>query len=366
MAKKMIIKGVGTFMAKKPGSGEVLTLGHLQNLKIDLNTEIDDIFGGDGMFAIDTLVRSKSIDVSATDAKFDLNTLQLMMGSTVHEAVEDTVWVLNEEALPTSTGTKESQEVEITMSAGATIVAGTINVSFPDYGIDVDVIVPSSATTLVVANKLAESILDLSMANGGNLFEAADIGSSKVKIDYLQGGNRANVVLDMGATGFKATVTPTDGTAGTTTFNTEFEIHSELAIREKVTNKTLQRVNGTPAVGQFSYTAGSKLVTTHDSVAGLELLVNYRREETVDLVPILVDEVPFPVTVVHHGSFLQKDGSYQGVETELYSCRAKGTFSIDAARSSASASSVSLSVIDPERSDGRLGVIKRFASQNRV
>ncbi|WKL02755.1 hypothetical protein Q0F98_02310 [Paenibacillus amylolyticus] len=46
------------------GAIEVVTLGTLQDLKIDLNVELEDIFGGDGLFAIDVLVKSKSIEVS--------------------------------------------------------------------------------------------------------------------------------------------------------------------------------------------------------------------------------------------------------------------------------------------------------------
>lgn len=60
--------------------------------------ELEDIFGGDGLFAIDVLVKSKSIEVSATDAKFDLDAIQLMMGSTVQEQVKSYVWVLNEQS----------------------------------------------------------------------------------------------------------------------------------------------------------------------------------------------------------------------------------------------------------------------------
>jgi hypothetical protein len=84
------------------------------------------------------------------------------------------------------------------------------------------------------------------------------------------------------------------------------------------------------------------------------------------VVDILVDEVPFPVHVIHHGSFLQKDGTFAGLETELYSCQAKGAFSIDAQRASASATNVQLQILDPERADGKLGSIKRYSSLTKV
>jgi hypothetical protein len=63
---------------------------------------------------------------------------------------------------------------------------------------------------------------------------------------------------------------------------------------------------------------------------------------------------------------LQKDSTYAGIETELYSCIANGQLSIDAARSTASASEVALKIIDPERADGKIGTIKRYTSTTKV
>lgn len=270
MAKKMIIKGVGTFMAKRykaDNTAEVITLGTLQDLKIDLSVELDDIFGGDGLFAIDTLVKSKSIEISATDAKFDLDALQLMMGSVVQEQVEDTVWVLNEQD---------------------TITGGEVSPEFKD-----------------------------TVATGTNEF------------------------ADFDTAGFQ--------------------------VRLKDKNTLLKVVAGAPADGtEVQWDSVAKKLKFHASNNGKDVVFNYRRTETVDKVDLLVDEVPFPVSVVHHGSFIQKDGTFQGVETELYACRAKGTFSINAARSTASASQIALQIIDPERPDGKLGTIKRYAATTRV
>ncbi|MGA4519199.1 hypothetical protein ACPA0F_18235 [Solibacillus silvestris] len=266
MAKKMIIKGVGTFMAKrakKDGKGtEVITLGTLQDLKIDMNVEIEDIFGGDGLFAIDTLVKSKSIEITATDAKFDLDAIQLTMGATVQEGVQDSVWVINE------------QGVAVTGTTGAEYI-----VRF-----------------------------------GGTIFG--------------------------------------DG---------------NVSVRLKDSNTLLEKVTGTPAnADEFSFDSATGTVTLDSSLAGSDIVVNYQRTETVDVVDLLVDEVPFPVHVVHHGSFLQKDGSYAGLETELYQAIAKGSLSIDAQRANASASTVTLQIIDPERADGKIGSIKRYSSAVKV
>lgn len=268
MAKKMIIKGVGSIMAKRvdaDGGAQVIKCGNLQDLKIDFNIDIEDIFGGDGIFAIDTLVKEKSIDVTATDAKFDLDAITLMMGSTVQEQKEDYVWVLNEQH------TVCADEAKFTIE--------------PEFG---------------------------------------------------------------GASSTLHTV-------------------PDFQIRFKDSNSLLTPVDSAPsAKDTFFFDVATGKVEFHADDENKEVVIDYRRTETVDMVDILADEVPFPVRVIHHGSFIQKDGSFQGVETELYTCMAKGNFSIDAQRASASASQIQLKLIDPERADGKLGSIKRYNSTKRV
>lgn len=273
MAKKMIIKGVGTFMAKRlpkdpMGEIEVVTLGTLQDLKIDLNVELEDIFGGDGLFAIDVLVKSKSIEVSATDAKFDLDAIQLMMGSTVQEQVKSYVWVLNEQS---------------------TVAAGVSNSGFAEAK-------PKHAS-------------DIYGSNGDITVRLKD---------------------------------------------------SNTLLKQLTTKGTAVEPNA------FFYDEANGVVILNAFHIGKEIVLNYKREETVDMVDLLVDEVPFPISVVHHGTFQQKDGSYAGVETELYMCRAKGTFSINAQRAAASASAISLQILDPERADGKIGSIKRFSAPSKI
>lgn len=288
--KKMIIKGVGSFMAKKyaaDGSGvEVLTLGTLQDLRIDLNVEIDDIFGGDGLFAIDTLVRSKSIEITATDAKFDLDAISLMMGSKVAKAKDSDafVWVLGEEKTA-ATG------------ANGAIVEG-------------------------------------------------------------EGENQTTTPVAV------ATITPAYA-------DSIFTSDPAFAVRVKGTNKLLNQAtfsaNTAPDANTFMYDATSKKIILPATLVGADIVFNYKRADSeVEMAALLKDEIPFPVHVVHHGSFLQKDGTYQGVETELYSCMAMGSFSINAARATASTSQVQLKVVDPERADGRLGTIKRYSSETKV
>lgn len=274
--KKMIIKGVGTFMAKKyaaDGKGvEVLTLGTLQDLRIDLNVEIEDIFGGDGIFPIDTLVKSKGIEITATDAKFDLAQIALMMGSTVSDKISGTdsdayIWVLNETA---------------------TIKSHTFG----------------EQTTVV--GFVPKFVNDLATDDG-------------------------------------------------------------LAVRLMSSNKLLKRITvGIPQIGEYLYDSTNKIVVVNASLVDADVEFNYKRKKDVEMAALLKDEVPFPVHIVHHGSFQQKDGTYQGVETELYMCRAMGQFSINTARTTASSSQVQLKVLDPERADKRLGTIKRYSDTENV
>ncbi|WP_426455293.1 hypothetical protein ACP26L_36375 (plasmid) [Paenibacillus sp. S-38] len=276
MSKKMIIKGVGQFLAKKyaaDGHGvEVVSLGSLQNLKIDLSVELEDIFGGDGLFAIDKLVKTKAIEVTATDAKFDLDQLQLMMGSKVQEGVTSSIWVLNE------------QTVGLT---------GELDPADP-MGPDVAVVDPKFATTL--------------FGDGNFSIRRKDSNTLLEKVPY------------------SSTVAPT--------------------VKQYMVDTT----GATPRL------------VLNSVFVNVDVVFSYQRTETVDMVDILVNEVPFPVHIIHHGSFQQKDGTFQGIETELYQCIAKGTFSIDAARATASSSSVTLEILDPERADKKLGSIKRFTA----
>jgi hypothetical protein len=267
MAKKMIIKGVGNFLVKKVTDNgvELVTLGSLQDLKITLNTEIDDIFGGDGLFAIDTLVKSKSIEVTATDAKFDLNTLTLMNGNTGAIADKDKyVWVLNEMMTPDAT-------------------SGEVSLS-------------------------------------------------------------------------KTTFTSLSDLATLTMFSTP-----DFMIREKSSGKLYVEDAAAVAGTSFEYDDVAKKLIFDGSDKGKDFIISFKRADAeIDFYSLLKDEVPFSVHVIHNGVYVQKDGTKAGIETELYQCRAKGSFTIDATRATASTSSVSLTVLDPERPDKRLGTIKRF------
>lgn len=257
MNKKMIINGVGKILTKRicpDGEKELMVLGTLQDLRIDMSVEMEDVFGGDSMFAIDTVVTSKAISITGTDAKFDLNAISLMMGSAIENG-KGNAWVLDEQHV---------------VQAGK-----TFKLKYPvsDYQMD---------------------------------YELAPIESMTMR---LESNNR---------------VIP----------QSDYTIGSD--------NETV--------------TISSSAVKVGDTIG-----VNYQRLITdMSMANIIGDEIPFPVHVIHQGSFHQKDGTKQALETELYACRARGTFSINAQRATASTSAIELQVIDPERPDGRIGSVKRY------
>lgn len=263
MGKKLIIKGVGTMMAKRvicdsptPGE-EIITLGTLQNLRIDMNVEVEDIFGGDGLFSIDQIVRSKSIEITATDAKFDLAAVQLLMGGNVQDVTSGSdayLWSLNE---------------------------------------------MKSTDAFGVSTPLKHQV---------------KVGKE-----------------------------------------------SEMVVRNVDSGKLLRyTTNASPGPDEFTYDASTNTVTVGSNHVGSDIYVNYMYEATVEALFLQKDEIPITVSVVHHGYFVQKCGTKRGIETELYACRPSGSFSIDAQRATASSSSITLQLIDPERPDGRLGSIKVF------
>lgn len=261
MNRKMVIKGVGTLLTKRicpNGEKELMTLGTLQDLKIDLSTEIDDVFGGDGLFAIDSIVTSKAITVTGTDAKFDLNAISLMMGSSITNG-EGNAWALNEKQ------------------------------------------VVQTNKTIVLKHPISDLQLPYELAPEESITLRLENSNRVIPKEAFEVSNLENVT--------------------TITIN-----HSDVSIGDVV-------------IASYQY-----------------------KVKDMSVADILADEVPFPVHVIHHGSFQQKDGTKQDIETELYACQARGTFSIDAQRATASSSAIELQILDPERPDGKIGSIKRYQS----
>lgn len=133
----------------------------------------------------------------------------------------------------------------------------------------------------------------------------------------------------------------------------------EISVRTLKGNKLLKRLlTGTPTEEQY-LVDGGKLIF-NSALKDVDIYVNYKRNEVVDILDITSKDMPLTVHLVHDGRFEQKDGSVQGYQTELYQCRVKSNFTIDAQRQQASTHSVTLTVIDPERFDNKLGTIKRY------
>ena len=74
------------------------------------------------------------------------------------------------------------------------------------------------------------------------------------------------------------------------------------------------------------------------------------------------NDLPIPIKIIHQGNFKQKDDTWQGIETEIKLAKASGTFTIDYARATASAPSLSLNMLDPEDGTCRLWTMKRFVT----
>ncbi len=71
-------------------------------------------------------------------------------------------------------------------------------------------------------------------------------------------------------------------------------------------------------------------------------------------------DLPIAVKIIHQGNFKQKDDTWQGIETEIKLAKASGTFTLDYARATASAPSLTLNMLDPEDGTCRLWTMKRF------
>lgn len=367
----MIIKGVGKLMARRidpaTGNPEVITCGTLQDLKITYNTDIGDIFGGDGLFAIDQMANGKSIEVTATDAKFDLDAVRLMMGSEITEKTNSYIWKLEEKkTIGQVNGTLEETVIEfaVTASGGVTTVSDTVTVS--DGTNTFAVSISAGATPVDIAKAVA-------LAVDGDADLNARYSGDTVTISTVATGVAANLVVSYasGTPEINDTTTRVDGTgvaiaSAVTTDEIPYIHGAEFQVRLVDENKVLTQVSSSPTMYQYTANEVTGVLTFNGALNGKAVSINYKISHEVDLVDLLTDEVPFPVSVIHHGSFKQKNGKFGGIETELYACIANGQFSYDGTRAQASSSSISLKIIDPERPDGKIGTIKRYESDTKL
>lgn len=346
--KKMIIKGAGKFMAKIPGCDELITLGHMTNMRLDIQLDMVDIDGGDTSAPIDTLLRKKVIDITAEDAKFDLNMVRLVLGSKLREGVSGLPYEMKIES---KTVTLNGTVLEVTVSNPILTGSGApkvqvFNLTSGQFISDTNIAVSGSKVTIRGGAAADDTVIVYYPVSASSidpdgfvwvLEEKHDIKGGKIQLKHPLFG----------------------GSLGSATSKTE-----HVSVRLARENKLLEKTTGTPAEHEYVIDPATGEITFNSYLEGEQVYVNYKRPEVVDVLAIGSKDFPLTVYVVHDGLFEQKDGSLQGYQIELYACRVKSNFTLDAARQTAATHSVTLTVIDPERSDGRLGSIKRYQVGN--
>lgn len=343
--KKMIIKGAGKFMAKIPGCDELITLGHMTNMRLDIQLDMVDIEGGDTTAPIDTLLRKKVIDITAEDAKFDLNLVRLVLGAKLREGVSGLPYEMKNESKVAVAGTGS----EVTVSTADPILTGAtapavkvFNQTTGAFVPDADITVVGSVVTVTSGATAGDELVVYYPVSASAIDPDGFVWVLEEKHDV----NGALITLKNPLFG---------GALGSASSKTE-----HVSVRLTKANKLLKKVSGVPAEDEYSIDPATGEITFNTYLDGDQVYVNYKRPEVVDVMAIGAKDFPLTVSVVHDGMFEQKDGSIQGFQIELYSCRVKSNFTLDAARQTAATHSVTLTVIDPERSDERLGSIKRY------
>ncbi len=339
--KKMLIKGAGKFMAKIPNCDDLITIGTLNNMKLDIQLDMQDIEGGDSSVVLDTLLRKKTIDITAEAAKFDLNLVRLVLGSKLREGVSGAAYSMVTETV--TVPASSPYQVTLTQTALASpapksyesIVNGT------DVSVDVTITGNTAVFDMALAGKTVVIVYAVALA-GATHDEDGFVWVLEEKHTVKQSGSVFTADL---------------------LFGSSLNIDPQISVRTLAGNKLLKKTTGSsPAEDQYTVTGGK--LSFNSALKDVDIYVNYKRNEVVDILDITTKDIPLTVHVVHDGQFEQKDGTIQGYQTELFQCRMKSNFTLDAQRQQASTHSVTLTVIDPERNDGKLGSIKRYEVAN--
>jgi hypothetical protein len=336
--KKMLIKGAGKFMARIPNCDELITIGTLNNMRLDIQLDMQDIEGGDTSVPLDTLLRKKTIDITAEAAHFDLNMVRLVLGSKLREGVSGATYKMVTETvhLDSSGNGTLTNSAKPTPSHSAYL--GTIT------GTNITSDVTISGTSVTAPAHADETIVVV--------YPVALTGVTQHEDGYVWVLEEKHVVKQNGSD-FEIDLV----------FGQSLAADPAISIRTLKGNKLLKKVTGTP--GDDEYVVGANgNIKFGSNLKDVDVYVNYKRNEVVDILDITTKDMPLTVHVVHDGQFEQKDGTIQGYQTELYACRVKSNFTLDAQRQQASTHSVTLTVIDPERADNRLGSIKRYEVGN--
>lgn len=349
--KKMIIKGAGKFMAKIPGCDELITLGTLNNLRLDIQLEMVDIEGGDSSVALDTLLRKKMIDITAEDAKFDLNMVRMVLGSKLKEGVTGATYEMITDIVTVADNTGTLQ---VTVAKDALVAPAAKAYKGSVTGSAVSITQDATNKKLFTVTSGASAGEQIAVVY------AAAVAPDKIDSDgYVWVLEEKHSVKSGKITlGFGSTLHDEGGSNGKT---------KHISVRMIKENKLLKQITGAsaPQENEFKVDAATGEITFNSALENVDVYVNYKRHEVVDVLVIATKDFPLTVSVVHDGRFEQKnDGKIQGFQIELYTCRVKSNFTLDATRQQASTHSVTLTVIDPERVDGKLGTIKRYEVNN--
>lgn len=348
--KKMIIKGAGKFMAKLPDCDELITLGTLNNMRLDIQMDMVDIEGGDSTVPIDTLLRKKMIDITAEDAKFDLNMVRLVLGAKLREGVGQTY------ATPT-------EDIALNNATKVVETADSFTITLTSAYSNKDA-VSVFKTTISDANKLT-GLTFTSEADEVVIPKGTLTNTDSVKVVY------STLVTNTGADA-DAYIWILEEKHDVDS-NATIEIKYPTLLKDKASvsvrlineNKLLKQITtGVPKEYEYKVDDSTGIITFNSAMTDKLVYVNYKKKEVVDILELKSKDFPLTVHVVHDGFFEQKDGKLQGIQTELYKCRVKSNFTIDAQRQNASTHSVTLTVIDADRADDKLGTIKRYELTN--
>lgn len=340
--KKMLIKGAGKFMAKIPGCDELITLGTLNNMKLDIQLDMQDVEGGDSSVALDTILRKKTIDITAEDAKFDLNMIRLVLGSKLREGVSGSAYKM------------VGETVTLPNAAPFTITLTEQSIGTPAA---TAYLTNQAGAQLVITHAAVANTVTVNggVTGGETVYISYAVATTADKDGYVWVIEEKHSVENNKITlGF-----------GTTLFAEDGNKTKHISVRGMKSNKLLKQIaTGTPTELEYKVDAATGDVTLNAFMDKADIYVNYKRAEVVDILDISTKDFPLTVSVVHDGMFNQTDETIQGFQTELYTCRVKSNFTLDAARQQASTHSVTLTVIDSERADGKLGTIKRYEVAN--
>lgn len=335
--KKMLIKGAGKFMAKIPNCDDLITIGTLNNMRLDIQLDMQDIEGGDSSVPLDTLLRKKTIDITAEAAKFDLNLVRLVLGSKLREGVSGSAYSMVTETITVPANSPYQATLTQTAVTSPAPKSYETAVNGRDVSTDVTITGKSVIFDMALAGKTVVIVYATALT-GVTQDDDGFVWVLEEKHTVKQAGSNFEIDLVFGAS---------------------LNVDTQISVRTLAGNKLLKKIaTGTPNEDQYTV-AGGKL-SFNSALKDVDIYVNYKRNEVVDILDITTKDMPLTVHVVHDGQFEQKDGTIQGYQTELYQCRVKSNFALDAQRQQASTHSVTLTVIDPERPDGKLGSIKRY------